>query len=195
MVKENEPKFRQFIVDADAFDQDGADISDGQFGSGGARRADGTLINQYRNPRPYNPGAADSDREFDDWLSRESEARAQREETESQAAHDRRVQKTADEIMWVLRDVVTPIARAYWEARGREDAHRFGQWVTSRIRGAAHKKAEESHPSDEATFPVGAAKTSATTIDTPIGIINLDDYRRRGTKTESVANGEDATTA
>ena len=195
MAKKNEPKVRQFIVDADVLDQDGADISDGQFGSGGARRADGTLINQYRNPRPYDPGTADRDREFDDWLNRESEARSQREETESQAAYDRRVQKTADGIMWVLHEVVKPIAHAYWEARGREDARHFGQWVTSRVRRGSHKTAEELLPSDEAAFPVGASKPSATTIDSPVGIINLDDYRRRGTKTESAANGEDATNA
>lgn len=196
MAKENEPKVRQFIVDADVLDQDGADIPDGQFGSGGARRADGTLINQYKNPRPYDPGTADGDREFDDWLNRESEARTRREETESQAAYDRRVQQTADGILWALREVVAPIAHAYWEARGRDDARRFGQWVTSRVRRGSRKTAEELLPTHEATFPVGASTTSATTIDTPVGIINLDTYRRRrGKETDSAANGEDATTA
>ena len=196
MANKKEPKVRQFIVDANVLDEDGANISDAQFGSGGARRADGTLINQYKNPRPYDSDTADEDREFDDWLNRESEARTQREDAESQAAYDRRVQQTADGILWVLREVVAPIAQAYWESRGRDDVRRFGQWVTSRVRRGSRKTAEESIPTDEATFPVGASETSATTIDTPVGIINLDDYRgRRDTQAESAANSEDATTA
>lgn len=196
MANKKEPKVRQFIVDAELLDGDGADISDAQFGSGGARRADGTLINQYKNPRPYDPDNAEEDREFDAWLNRESEARTRREEAESQAAYDRRVQQTADRILWVLHEVVAPIAQAYWDARGREDVRRFGQWVTSHVRRGSRTTTAESRPTEEATFPVSAPETSARTIDTPVGIINLDDYRvRRGTKTESAANGEDATTA
>ena len=192
MENNKEPRVRQFIVDADALDQNGADISDAQFGSGGARRADGTLINQYKNPRPYDRGAADGDREFDDWLNRESEARTQREEAESQAAYDRRVQQTADGILWVLREVLAPIAQAYWDARGREDVNRFGQWVSSRVRRGSRKSSEELLPTDEATYPVGTSETSVTTLNTPVGIINLDDYRgRRATR---VTKG-DTTTA
>lgn len=113
MANKEEPKVRQFIVDAETLDGDGADIADDQFGSGGARRADGTLINQYKNPRPYIADTVDEDdREFDAWLDRESKARTQRDEAESQAAYDRRVQQTADGILWVLREVVAPIAQA-----------------------------------------------------------------------------------
>lgn len=196
MANKKEPKVRQFIVDAEALDGDGADISDAQFGSGGARRADGTLINQYKNPRPYDPDTAGEDVEFDAWLNRESEARTRREEAESQAAYDRRVQQTADGILWVLREVVAPIAQAYWDARGREDVRRFGQWVTSRVRRGSRGTTAETRPTDEATFPVASSAASATTIDTPVGVINLEDYRgRRGTKVKSAEHGEEATTA
>lgn len=193
-MNEKEPKVRQFIVDADALDGDGEDIADDQFGSGGARRADGTLINQYKNPRPYN--TADEDREFDAWLDRESKARTQREEAESQAAYDRRVQQTAEGILWVLREVVAPIAQAYWDAHGKEDVQRFGRWVASRVRRRSRKTAAQQSPTEEDAFPVGASETSATSIDTPVGIINLDDYRaRRAASTESPTGGENATTA
>jgi len=195
-VDKKEPKVRQFIVDAEVLDGNGEDIADGQFGSGGARRADGTLINQYKNPRPYDAEAADEDREFDAWLDRESKARTQREEAESQAAYNRRVQHTADGIMWVLREVVAPIAQAYWDARGKEDAQRLEQWVASRVRRGSRKTAAEPSPKEEVTFPVGADEASATTIDTPVGIINLDDYRgRRIATNESTTGDEDATTA
>lgn len=196
MANKKEPKVRQFIVDAEALDGDGADISDAQFGSGGARRADGTLINQYKNPRPYDPDTADEDGEFDAWLISESKARTRREEAESEAAYDRRVQQNAEGILWVLREVVAPIAQAYWNARGKEDVRRFGQWVTSRVRRGSRKTTAESRPTGDATFPVGTSETSATTIDTPVGVINLDDYRgRRDAKVKRLANGEDATTA
>ncbi|WP_157811353.1 hypothetical protein [Microbacterium lacus] len=195
-MNEKEPKVRQFIVDADALDGDGEDIADDQFGSGGARRADGTLINQYKNPRPYNAATADEDREFDAWLDRESKARTQREEAESQAAYDRRVQQTADGILWVLREVVAPIAQAYWDARGKKDVQRFGRWVASRVGRGSRKTAAESSTNEEVAFPVGAADASTTTIDTPVGIINLDDYRgRRAVAADNVSDGEDATTA
>lgn len=196
MVNKKEPKVRQFIVDAEMTDGDGEDIADDQFGSGGARRADGTLINQYKNPRPYKADAADDGREFDAWLDRESEARTQREEAESQAAYDRRVQQTADGILWVLREVVAPIAQAYWDARGKKDVQRFGRWVASRVGRGSRKTAAEPSTNEEFAFPVGAADASATTIDTPVGIINLDDYRgRRAGAADNVSDGEDATTA
>lgn len=196
MVNKREPKVRQFIVDAEMTDGDGEDIADDQFGSGGARRADGTLINQYKNPRPYTADDADDDREFDAWLDRESEARTQREEAESQAAYDGRVQQTADGILWVLREVVAPIAQAYWDARGKEDVQRFGRWVASRVGRGSRKAAAEPSTDEPVAFPVGAADVSATTIDTPVGIINLDDYRaHRTASTESTTGGEGATTA
>ena len=188
-----EKKTRQLIVDVEVVDADGAEISEAQFGSGGARRADGTLINQYKNPRPYDGDTADKDREFDGWLRQESEARTQREEAESQAAHDRRVQQTEAVITWILNEVVIPVGRAYWDKRGREDMQRFGRWVASRV---SRKSAAESSPIEEATFPVSTSEMSATTIDTPVGIINLDDYRgRHGTTPVSPASDEDATTA
>ncbi len=196
MVDEKEPRVRQFIVDADLLDGDGEDIADDQFGSGGARRADGTLINQYKNPRPYKADTVDEGREFDAWLDRESKARTQREEAESQAAYDRRVQQTADGIMWVLREVVAPIAQAYWDARGKEDVQRFGRWVASRVGRGSRQTSAEPSPSEEVDFPVGAADASATTIDTPVGLINLDDYRgRRAEAAEGATNSEAATTA
>lgn len=177
MANKKEPTFRQFIVDAEAVDGDDKVISDEQFGSGGARRADGTFINQYKNPRPYEADTSDEDREFDSWLDRESEARTRREEAESQATYDRRVQQTADGIIWVLREVVAPFAQAYWDARGREDVQRFGRWVASRVgRGA---RETEPRPNGEVELPVGSAEASATTIETPVGVINLDDYRTR----------------
>lgn len=196
MANKKETGVRQFIVDAEVLDGDGRSIADNQFGSGGARRPDGTLINQYKNPLPYDADAGDEDREFDAWLDCESKARTQREAAESQAAYDRRVQQTADGILWVLREVVAPIAQAYWEARGKEDVQRFGQWVASRVRRGSRKPAAESSPKEEVAFPVGAADASATTIDTPVGIINLDDYRgRRVASAESATGDEDATTA
>ncbi len=196
MVKKKDPKVRQFIVDAEAVDGDGADIADEQFGSGGARRADGTLINQYRNPRPYGPDTADGDGDFDAWLNRESAARTRREEAESQAAYDRRVQQTADSILWVLRELVAPIAQAYWDARGKEDVQRFGRWVASRVRQGSRRLAADRSASEDIAFPVGTAEASATTIDTPVGIISLDDYRgRHAASDESATDGQDTTIA
>lgn len=128
-VNEKEPKVRQFILDADVLDGDGEDIADDQFGSGGARRADGTLINQYKNPRPYEADTADEGLEFDTWLDRESKARTQRDEAESQAAYDRRVQQAADGILWVLREEVAPIAQAYgMRAARRTSSASAGGW-------------------------------------------------------------------
>lgn len=196
MANKKDPKVRQFIVDAEVLDEDGVDIADEQFGSGGARRADGTLINQYKNPRPYEADTAAEGREFDAWLDRESEARTQREEAESQAAYDRRVQQTSDGILWVLREVLAPIAQAYWDARGKEDVQRFGRWVASRVGRGPLKTSAEPSPSEAVVFPVGTVDASATTIDTPVGIINLDDYRgRRDAAAESTTGGEDVTTA
>ena len=151
MANAKEPKVRQFIVDADVVDGDGADIADAQFGSGGARRADGTLINQYKNPRPYDTHTADDDHEFDAWLTRESRARTEREEAESQAAYERRVQQTADGILWVLREVVAPIAQAYWDARGKEDMQRFGRWVAARVRRGSRRTAASATDGDTVT--------------------------------------------
>lgn len=191
-----DPKVRQFIVDVEVVDGEGANIADDQFGSGGARRTDGTLINQYKNPRPYDPGTADDDSELDDWLDRESKARTRREEAESQAAYDRRVQQTTDSILWVLRELVAPIAQAYWDARGKEDVQRFGGWVTSRLRRRSPGVVAAASLDEEGAFPVGDDEASSTTIDTPIGIINLDDYRgRRVALAEKAIDGEDATTA
>jgi len=196
MVSKKKSTVRQFIVDAEVLDGDGVLISDEQFASGGARRADGTLINQYRNPRPYDAGTLDEDREFDSWLDRESDARTRREDAESQAAYDRRVQQTADGIMWTLREVVVPFAKAYWDARGKEDAHRFGRWVASRVGRGTRETAEQANPKVEGEFPVGAAEASPTTIETPVGIINLDDYRgRRAGTVEGATTDAGATTA
>ncbi|WP_307218132.1 hypothetical protein [Microbacterium sp. SORGH_AS_0888] len=135
-------------------------------------------------------------REFDAWLNRESEARTRRDEAEDQAAYDRRAQQTADGILWVLREVVAPIAQEYWDARGKEDVQRFGRWVASRVGRGSRKTAAEPTTTGEVAFPVAAADVSATTIDTPVGVIDLDDYRaRRSASSDSTTGGEDATTA
>lgn len=195
MASKKELTVRQFVVDAEVLDGDGANISDEQFGSGGARRADGTLINQYKNPRPYDAGTSDEDREFDSWLDRESEARTRREEAESQAAYERRVQQTADGIMWVLREVVAPLAQAYWDARGKENVQRFGRWVARRVNRGSREMAAKPRRNGEVEFPVGAAEASASTIETPVGIINLDDYRGRRAGTEEGATADEDATA
>lgn len=196
MKDKQEPRVRQFIVDADVLDEDGAGISVAQFGSGGARRADGTLINQYKNPRPYDPDTRHENRDFDAWRNRESEASLRREEAKSQAAHDRLVLRTADGIQWGLREVVAPIAQAYWDARGKQDVQRFGRWVASRVGRGPRKTEAEPSQSEEVASPVGGADASATTIATQVGIINLDDYRGRRVATdESAAVVEGVTTA
>lgn len=173
------PGVRKFIVEADTVDKDGNVLADESYSTGGAREANGRKISEYRNPIPYDPEDS-ANHEFYARLNSEYEAKQRREEYEAQAAHDKRVRENVEFVLYVWNATIEPRLKAYWELRGRDDAKRFGRWLSKPFRRGSNELAvDEGEDPAEALVSERNAEFKAAAHEMPESIARLDVYRER----------------
>lgn len=153
-MDEDQAEVRQVIVDVPVRDKSGQMISDDMLSSGGARSGNGSLVVQYRNPRPARTVVRP-------------------------VAHGTGEAASTD-LKQVLSRYVYPLVLAWWERRGPEDVERAVRWGWARLHrpkeAAGHAQLDSA---SEIYSPRGDAGRDITSSAGSAAIIVLDDYRVR----------------
>lgn len=153
-MDEDQTEVRQVIVDVPVRDKSGQVISDDMLSSGGARSGNGSLVVQYRNPRPARTVV-------------------------SPVAHGTGEAALTD-LKQVLHSVVGHLVLDWWERRGPEDVERAVRWGWAhlrRLKEAAGRAQMDSAP--EIDSPRADAGGDITSNAGSAAVIVLDDYRVR----------------
>lgn len=182
--KKRQPTTRKVIVDVDATDSAGNDITDGMLSSGGARRPDGSLASLYKNPTPYvEPKDNAEERELYARLIADSAAALRREEREAQAQRDREVREWVDLLAHLWEEHGEPAVRAYWATRGPDDVKRLKRFVAKPFRRGrtAEKGVAAEEPAASATQELAGQPEpeDREAGEYPEGVIDFQAYRAR----------------
>lgn len=182
--KKGQPTSRKVIVEVDATDAAGNDITDDMLSSGGARRQDGSLASLYKNPTPYVESEDNAEeREFHARLNAESDARLRREEREARAQRDRELREWVDFLTQLWKEYGEPAVKAYWAIRGPDDVQRLKRLVTKPFRrGKAAEKgviAEEPAAGTTQELAEQPGSEEREAIECPEGVIDFQSYRAR----------------
>ncbi|KQN88980.1 hypothetical protein [Arthrobacter sp. Leaf69] len=132
-MNDDKSEVQEVLVDIPKYDKDGNPVTLDSLSSGGARNAAGFLQVQYRNPRiPEAANEPEFDRDFEESLRREYDARRRREEIAEERARKEyaRLQFVYDN---VVRPYVIPRVAELWDTQVLPAGKRL--WDTKMLPG------------------------------------------------------------
>jgi hypothetical protein len=185
MMEKKIPEVRSVLVDVAVHDKNGDVISDDLLSSGGARRPNGSLITHYSNPRIPEPAPTETaaERNFDETLQRESQARRRREGEAAEAARERLLNEVSAGVNSFLEQVVYPKVNLWWKTRGPDDLKRAGRWLAARLRRDRAVEAPLPSQGPATEGPQASSEDASRAVEQPAAaiadIVQIDEYRDR----------------
>ncbi|MBG6184695.1 hypothetical protein IWX65_002673 [Arthrobacter sp. CAN_A214] len=196
-MESDKQEYREVLVDVPVRDKNGNPIPFDSLSSGGARNEDGSLIVHYSNPRPPESGKQpEVDREFDEQLNRDYDARRRREEKEE----EHRNRETAEFFSRLfntyvldplMQEIILPRAAQLWDTKVLPAVKRLARHRPP-VKPKQPKVTQVSGDTPEATVDTanppatmprttsGTTEVPPTRKDTPLAdVIHMDDYQNR----------------
>lgn len=196
-MESDKQEYREVLVDVPVRDKNGNPIPFDSLSSGGARNEDGSLIVHYSNPRSPESGKQPAvDRDFDEQLNRDYDARRRREE-ENEERRNREIADVFGRLLStfvldpLIQGIILPGAAKLWDTKVLPGVKRLAQH-RPRMKPKHPKVTQVSGGTPESRFDIANPPTtmhrtaSSTTEAPPTGedapfadVIHMDDYQNR----------------